>query len=209
MPFEACTLFGPITPPVAKDQLPIRPRDPDITGGYYLPVRVSLWIPEPLRRPGMAGEDTLVGFELERIACGLANAPPGITRDFNATYTSNQNPHLAGVNLTDDTNPVGVQLLVRGLHLRVLEQVAQVRDVAEQRHLRDVDRVLRLDDAADHHRAAIGHQYLRGGLLRDQFRVALHFLPKLGVVFSTSTFRKMVFSDVICGVTVNRRKAST
>ena len=33
--------------------------------------------------------------------------------------------------------------------------------------------------------------------------------PKFGVVFSTSTFRKIVFSEVICGVTVNRRKAST
>ena len=108
---DACTLFGPITPPVPAGQPQIRARDPDITGGYYLPVRVSLWIPESLRRPGMAGEDTLVGFELERIACGLANARSDITREFNATYTSNLNPHLAGVSLTDDANPAGVQLL--------------------------------------------------------------------------------------------------
>jgi hypothetical protein len=108
MPSDACTLFGPITPPVEP---PIRPRDPDITGGYYLPVRVSLWIPEALRRPGMASEDTLVGFELERISCGLANAPSRFPREYNATYTSNQNPHLAGVALTDDANPAGVQLL--------------------------------------------------------------------------------------------------
>ena len=33
--------------------------------------------------------------------------------------------------------------------------------------------------------------------------------PKSGVVFSTSTFRKMVPSDVICGTTVKRRNAST
>ena len=33
-------------------------------------------------------------------------------------------------------------------------------------------RILRLDDAANHHRAAVGHQHLRGGLLRDQGRVA-------------------------------------
>jgi hypothetical protein len=33
--------------------------------------------------------------------------------------------------------------------------------------------------------------------------------PKSGVVFSTSTFRKMVPSDVIWGTTVSRRKAST
>src|ERR1700679_1932346 len=59
------------------------------------------------------------------------------------------------------------QFLVRSAHLRVLEQVAEVRDVAEQRHLVDVDGVLGLDDAADHDRAAIGHEDLRGGLLRD------------------------------------------
>ncbi len=61
----------------------------------------------------------------------------------------------------------------------MLEQVAQVRKVAQQRPLRDVDRVLRLNDAADHHRAAVGHQDLRGGLLRNQFRVALHFLTEV------------------------------
>ena len=33
--------------------------------------------------------------------------------------------------------------------------------------------------------------------------------PKSGKVFSTSTLRKIVPSDVICGVTVSRRKAST
>ena len=110
MPFEACTLFGPITPPVKAGEPPIRPRDPDVTGGYYLPVRVSLWIPEDLRRPGMAGEDTLVAFGLERIACGLANVPSAIARDYNATYTVNLNPHLAGVALIDNTNSSAVPL---------------------------------------------------------------------------------------------------
>src|SRR5882672_1596677 len=33
--------------------------------------------------------------------------------------------------------------------------------------------------------------------------------PKSGVVFSTTTFRKIVPPEVICGVTVKRRKAST
>src|SRR5579862_4772163 len=71
------------------------------------------------------------------------------------------------------------QFLVLCVDDVVLEQVAQHRDAAQQRNLRDVDRVLRLDDAADHHRAAVGHQYLRGRLLRDQFGVALNLLTEV------------------------------
>ena len=54
----------------------------------------------------------------------------------------------------------------------MLEQVAKVRDVPEHRHLRNAQRVLGLDHAANHHRAAIGHQNLRGRLLRNQGWVA-------------------------------------
>ncbi len=74
-PSDSCTLFGPEIPPPVGDQPPIRPRDPDVTGGYYLPVRLSLSVPEGLRRVGMATEDSIVAFQLQRIYCGLANAP--------------------------------------------------------------------------------------------------------------------------------------
>ena len=111
MPSDACTLFGPIPPQAQAGQPAIRPRDPDFTGGYYLPVRVSLWIPEDMRRSGMAGTDTLVSFGLERIACGLANAPSPIVRQYNATYTLNLNPRLAGVNLIDDAAGTTVVLM--------------------------------------------------------------------------------------------------
>ena len=74
-PSDSCTLFGPLTPPPPSGQPPIRPRDPDVTGGYYLPVRLSLSVPEGLRRAGMATEDSIVAFQLQRIYCGLANAP--------------------------------------------------------------------------------------------------------------------------------------
>ena len=111
MPFDACTLFGPVTPPPEPGQPPIRPRDPDVTGGYYLPVRVSLWIPENLRRPGMAGTDTLVSFGLERISCGLANVSSADARQFNETYTLNLNPRLAGVTLTDASSATPVTLV--------------------------------------------------------------------------------------------------
>jgi hypothetical protein len=92
---NACSLFGPIAPPVEGDQPAIQPRSPDITGGYYLPVRVSITIPVDLRRPGMATPDTLVGFALERISCGLANAPAADLMEYNKTYKRNQNPTIA------------------------------------------------------------------------------------------------------------------
>jgi len=92
MPDNACQLFGPQSPPVVGNAPAIRPRDPDVTGGYYLPVRVSLNIPEGLWRPGMATQDALVGFGLERIFCGLANAPGPIVPIYNQTYQPNQNP---------------------------------------------------------------------------------------------------------------------
>ena len=95
MPDTACQEFGPQTPPVSAGQPAIRPRDPDVTGGYYLPVRVGLEIPEALRRTGMATADTLMAFALERISCGLANAPSVPVREFTKNYTLNVNPTIA------------------------------------------------------------------------------------------------------------------
>jgi len=73
-PSDSCTLFGPSIPLTPAGQPPIRPRDPDVTGGYYLPVRLGLSVPKELRRVGMATEDSIVAFQLQRIYCGLANA---------------------------------------------------------------------------------------------------------------------------------------
>src|ERR1017187_7979810 len=72
------------------------------------------------------------------------------------------------------------QLLVRAAHRLMLEQVAQPRNASEQWHLRNADRVAGLDYAADDNRAAVSHQNLRGGLLRDQGRVARDFMTKVG-----------------------------
>ena len=47
------------------------------------------------------------------------------------------------------------------------------------RHLRDGYRVLRLDHAADHHRATVGHEDLGGCLLGDEGRVALNLTAKV------------------------------
>lgn len=87
---EACKLFGNLTPDAPAGQPPLRARDPDITGGFYQPMRVT-WV---LGGPG--GGD-LVDFGFERIACGLANAPTEATMDFKARYQRNTNPALSGV----------------------------------------------------------------------------------------------------------------
>src|ERR1700756_4351642 len=81
--------------------------------------------------------------------------------------------------LNDSRSDEENQLLILGVDFGVLEQVAEERQTAEQRNLRDIDRVLGLNDAADHHCASIGHQHLGRSLLRDQFGVALYFLSEV------------------------------
>jgi hypothetical protein len=114
-PSDSCTLFGPEIPPPVGDQPPIRPRDPDVTGGYYLPVRLSLSVPEALRRVGMATEDSIIAFQLERIYCGLANAPAPPIREYDANYKINQNPVIASMTLQEPgSDPVEVPPLSAG-----------------------------------------------------------------------------------------------
>jgi hypothetical protein len=87
---NACTLFGPIAPPVAAGQPAIRPRDPDSTGGYYLPVRVKF--------PDLA-TGSLTGFAFERITCNLANAATTVVAQFNQEYQPNSDPGIAATDL--------------------------------------------------------------------------------------------------------------
>jgi len=79
---NACTLFGPDAPPPMKGQPPMRPADPDTTGGFYQPVRAT-WQSE-------AGP--LLAFALQRITCRLANAPTDIAAMYAANYVPNNNP---------------------------------------------------------------------------------------------------------------------
>jgi plastocyanin len=90
IPTNACQLFGPIAPPVQAGQPAIRPRDPDATGGYYLPVRVKL--------ADLATGD-VTGFAFERITCNLANAASAIVKDYNTRYQVNQDPGIASTDL--------------------------------------------------------------------------------------------------------------
>jgi hypothetical protein len=82
IPASACSIFGPDTVSTA-----FRPRDADITGGYYQPLRADL-----------AGADT--AFDLVRIHCDLANASAASATAFGAVYTLNQNPALLPLTAT-------------------------------------------------------------------------------------------------------------
>jgi len=77
LPADVCQLFGPDTPPGSTG---LRPRDPDVTGGYYQPVRVTV------------GGTVAYGFQ--RIRCNLASAAVDLAREFDARYQRNQNPTL-------------------------------------------------------------------------------------------------------------------
>ena len=88
MPSQACALFGPDPPPGG-----FRPRDPDVTGGYYQPLRAAL-----------AGAP--VTFDLARVRCNLANAGAAGAAAFAAAYVPNQNPHLLPL-ASPDGAPLG------------------------------------------------------------------------------------------------------
>lgn len=79
-PGNACQLFGPDPPPQEPGKPPLRPRDPDISGGYYQPVRL--------------GDGSVTGFALERITCNLASAGSEIAIAFQQRYVQNTNPSL-------------------------------------------------------------------------------------------------------------------
>jgi hypothetical protein len=99
MPADACSLFGP---EVTSAEL--RPRDPDITGGYYQPLRVVLG----------AAEGTVTAFGLERIACALTNAAADITADFGDRYEPNENPVLEPLTSVVEGSSVGLDAIPRG-----------------------------------------------------------------------------------------------
>jgi hypothetical protein len=100
-PQDACSLFGPDTPPGA-----FRPRDPDATGGFYQPLRVEL--------------GNLTAFQLERITCDLPDAPVAVATEFAQRYQPNKNPTLApllglanGRAIALDQVPAGSEVTLR------------------------------------------------------------------------------------------------
>jgi hypothetical protein len=92
VPGDACSLFGPNTPAPKSGEPALRPRDPDITGGYYVPVRLLV--------DDGAGA-SLMAFAFERIFCGLSGAPLAAIQEYNTTYKKNANPVLRGLAMVD------------------------------------------------------------------------------------------------------------
>src|SRR5262249_43781039 len=91
-PSDACSLFGPEPPPQKPGQPPLRPRDPDVTGGFYQPVRVRI-------------EGTDDAFALERVKCNLANAPIDVGVQYAMRYMVNNNPQPAAVSAPPSVPP--------------------------------------------------------------------------------------------------------
>jgi hypothetical protein len=97
-PSKACQLFGPDPPPQEPGKPPLRPRDPDISGGYFQPMRLS--------------DGTITGFALERITCNLASAGADIALAFAQRYMANNNPQLLPLAAAVAGQPRGLD----GLH---------------------------------------------------------------------------------------------
>lgn len=96
MPFEACSLFGPDPPPGD-----FRPRDPDVTGGFYQPVLLDAL--------------GVVSVHSERVLCNLPNAPVVIATAFARDYRANRNPvvrELTG-SVSFDAIPAGATITLR------------------------------------------------------------------------------------------------
>jgi hypothetical protein len=101
LPTDACRLFGPDTPPQTPGQPPVQSRAPDVTGGYYQPVRAEL----------DAGTPTI---GLARIRCSLAGASFALAAQFAAEYTSNTNPTLTPLAAFLDGAPVALDAIPAG-----------------------------------------------------------------------------------------------
>ncbi len=98
VPENACRQFGPDVP---EDQA-YRPADPDVTGGYYQPLRV-LYRPTPdLVVPAIAKV---------RIRCGLPGASQEQTTQFNRGYHVNSNPIIESVSAQLPSGPQVLQAL--------------------------------------------------------------------------------------------------
>jgi hypothetical protein len=84
IPDTACREFGPEVPVAEPGQPAGRPVDPDLTGGYYLPLRLAL--------SGANGD--VFTLERARLNCGLAGATQDELADYAKRYHPNTNPEV-------------------------------------------------------------------------------------------------------------------
>lgn len=124
LPLSGCSDFGPET-----QSAEVRPRDPDVTGGFFLPIRVRL--------AGDGGEP-LTAFGFARLVCNLANAPAEAAAAFRAQYKRNLNPTLLPIeaHLEGASGPAPLDALSPGA--RVVLRASWRPDDAETYALFDV-----------------------------------------------------------------------
>ncbi|MEA2752583.1 MAG: hypothetical protein QOI41_6726 [Myxococcales bacterium] len=124
LPMSGCFDFGP-----EVQSAEVRPRDPDVTGGFFLPIRARI--------AGDAG-DALIAFGFARLVCNLANAPGEIAAQFRAQYKRNVNPTLLPVegHLEGATDLVALDAIPRGA--RVILRASWSAGDAESYALFDV-----------------------------------------------------------------------
>jgi hypothetical protein len=100
LPANGCRLFGPDTPPAMAGAPPAQSRAPDLTGGYYQPVRLDL--------------DGAATIALARIRCALAGASFDVAAAYAASYASNRNPSLTPLAAFVDGTPVALDAIAAG-----------------------------------------------------------------------------------------------
>lgn len=98
IPADACFLFGP---EVQASEL--RPRDPDVTGGFYQPIRATV----------AAGGDPVMAFGFARIACKLANVPAEAATVLGRDYERNQNPTARPIEIVSGAVARGARVVLR------------------------------------------------------------------------------------------------
>jgi len=154
IPADACARFGPDTPPQPPGSPPLRPRDPDVTGGYYQPVRARL--------------GALTAFALFRITCNLPGATAEVAAEYRARYPANNNPRLGALEAFAGDQPVDLSRIPRQSALRL--RISWSADSSETYPVYDaasgalVDRreALRLSWLASAGRFASGHTGVSG-----------------------------------------------
>lgn len=121
LPQDACSLFGP-----EVSSADLRPRDPDVTGGYYQPVRLSV-------EDGAAAR--AVAFGQTRLRCNVASAAAEVAAEYQRRYVPNQNPVLLPLEASAplDAVPAGAHLTLRAPWPESSVEGYVAIDVAEQR----------------------------------------------------------------------------
>ena len=95
VPTDACAHFGPDVPAPMPGEPTLRPRDADVTGGYYQPVRAIVKDPR-------SDDAYVASVALSRVTCNLAGAPIDVVIDFGNRYHANVNPDIERVLVSDD-----------------------------------------------------------------------------------------------------------